>query len=179
MDWPFGQASSNLFNLFLKHHQARSTSSAQSYRHFTSLSTLALPFTMQKYATLLATLLFAVFSGVEGFSAPWTTTASTKRRIASSTQRNAILIREKNDESTYRFLLAKARECAFSDFATVQEAKRHLTQILELESGCVSGNLAGRDICDNVDELADIVAHLRQKADQHGVVRYVAYVMDC
>lgn len=78
-----------------------------------------------------------------------------------------------DDESTYRYLLAKARECAFSDFATVQEAKRYLTQILELESGCVSGNLSGRDICDNVDELADIVAHLRQKADQNEAVRCV------
>jgi hypothetical protein len=122
-------------------------------------------------------LVVAMLPGFEGFSAPWTSTrripTTTSTRLAFS---NAILMRDMDDESTYRYLLAKARECAFSDFATAQDAKRYLMQILELESGCASGNLAGRDICDNVDELAEIVAHLRQKVDQHAVVRYEVVV---
>jgi len=75
-----------------------------------------------------------------------------------------------NDESSYRYILSKARECAFSDCSTSSEAKRFLKDILELESGCVSGNLAGHDICDNVDEMATIVAHLRQKVENNTVL---------
>jgi len=76
------------------------------------------------------------------------------------------------DESSYRYLLAKARECAFSENPKPADAKRYLLQILELEAGCVSGNLAGHDICDNVDEVAVIVAHLREKVEQNAVFRY-------
>jgi hypothetical protein len=47
------------------------------------------------------------------------------------------------DETMYRYILAKAKECAFSDSATAKEAKDYLNKILELESGCISGVLAG------------------------------------
>lgn len=76
------------------------------------------------------------------------------------------------DESSYRYLLAKARECAFSENPKPAEAQRFLTQILELEAGCMSGTLAGHDICDNVDEVAVIVSHLREKVEQNAVLRY-------
>ena len=75
-----------------------------------------------------------------------------------------------NDESAYRYILSKARECAFNDAATAAEAQRFLRQILELESGCASGNLAGHDICDNVGELAVVVAHLREKVEANTVL---------
>jgi hypothetical protein len=74
------------------------------------------------------------------------------------------------DELTSKYLLNKARECAFSDYSSAVEAKLYLTKILEIESGCVSGMLAGHDLCDNVDELADIVAHLRQKVSRTSLV---------
>jgi hypothetical protein len=79
----------------------------------------------------------------------------------------AVLTRhEYPDESSYHYLFNKAREYAFSDTTTAQEAKKYLQYILELESACVSGSAVGSDICDNVTELTDIVAHLRQKANQ-------------
>lgn len=37
-----------------------------------------------------------------------------------------------------------------------------MDKILEFESDCVSGALMG-DICDNIDEVADTVARLREK----------------
>jgi hypothetical protein len=69
------------------------------------------------------------------------------------------------NEVMYRAYLAKAKECAFSDVASAAEAQIYLTKILEIESGCVSGVIAGRDLCDNIDELANVVSHLRQKVE--------------
>ena len=73
------------------------------------------------------------------------------------------------DELTSRCVLNKARECAFSEYSSATEAKEYLTKILEIESGCVSGVLAGQDLCENVDEVAEIVAHLRRKVERHSI----------
>jgi hypothetical protein len=67
------------------------------------------------------------------------------------------------DETLYRQLLNKARACAFSDTSSPADARQYLHDILHMESGCVAGTLAA-DFCDNVDETADIVVHLREKA---------------
>jgi len=69
------------------------------------------------------------------------------------------------DEVSAAYLLAKARECAFSDAASPREARKYLDRILEIESGCVTGKLAGHDLCDNVLEVAEVVSNLREKAD--------------
>lgn len=74
----------------------------------------------------------------------------------------------------HKYLFAKARECAYSDSASPDEAKSFLRQILEFESECASGALVGDKSCDDVLELADIVAHLRHKA--HQTVEAVGYV---
>lgn len=72
------------------------------------------------------------------------------------------------DDYSYRAILIKARECAFSEDSSALEAQRFLWKILELESGCASGTALDLDVCDtNVIELSEIVAHLRQKASQH------------
>lgn len=70
------------------------------------------------------------------------------------------------DELSYRYVLAKAKECAFSDTSTSEEASSFLNRILEIESGCVAGTLTGHELCDNVGEMADLVAHLRQRVDE-------------
>lgn len=73
---------------------------------------------------------------------------------------------ENHDESSYRQMLAQARELAFSDeVADARQAHEFLIDILHMESLCVSGVLGG-DVCENVDEVADLVAHLREKAKQ-------------
>ena len=69
-----------------------------------------------------------------------------------------------NDDLHYRQMISKARECAFSDTSSAGDARMFLHEILRLEEGCVSGNLSG-DICENIDEVADIVSHLRVKAE--------------
>ena len=64
------------------------------------------------------------------------------------------------------YLLAKAQECAFSDLATEEEARHHLSEVLRIQSGCVVGTIAGRDLCDNQEQVAEIVLHLQAKVDQ-------------
>jgi len=70
------------------------------------------------------------------------------------------------DELSYRYWLAKARECAFSPSSDPQEARAYLTRILELEGRCAAGTVSGRDLCDegNAADVADVVARLRRKA---------------
>jgi hypothetical protein len=81
-----------------------------------------------------------------------------------------------DDESTYQHILNQARHYAYSDTTTSHEAKQYLRFILELQSDCVAGTVVGANICDNnITELVDIVANLRQKASQHQLImaRYV------
>ena len=68
------------------------------------------------------------------------------------------------DETNYRKVLNKAREYAFSDSVSPRQAKKFLNDILQIQSGCTTGVLAGHDLCDNVDDVAEIVSHLREKA---------------
>eukprot|EP00977_Amphora_coffeiformis_P018058 scaffold6121_cov170-Amphora_coffeaeformis.AAC.8 len=74
-----------------------------------------------------------------------------------------------DDDLRFRQMLIKARECAFSDTASPVDARMFLSEILHLESGCMSGNLSG-EICENVVEIAELVAHLRAKADAAAAV---------
>jgi hypothetical protein len=81
---------------------------------------------------------------------------------------------EHDNDSNYRYLFAKAKECAYSDQASEAEARSFLNRILEFESDCVSGALVGQPMCQNVDEVADIVSNLRAKVKSHAVdTRYV------
>jgi hypothetical protein len=76
------------------------------------------------------------------------------------------------DEST---MMVKARECAFSDRSTIDDAQEYLHQILHVQSACAGGVLSGHDLCENQDEVAEIVAHLRQKIESGPAIniRYV------
>jgi hypothetical protein len=70
-------------------------------------------------------------------------------------------VRIMEDEARQR--MDKARECAFSDSCSIDEVRDHLQDILTIQSGCVSGVIAGSDLCENQDAAAEIVAHLREK----------------
>lgn len=62
-------------------------------------------------------------------------------------------------------LLTKAKECAYSASSTAIEANQYLIRVLELQSNCISGNVESgyKELCQNVDEVAEIVAQLRYK----------------
>jgi len=88
------------------------------------------------------------------------------------------------------YLLNKAREFAFSDefggerndnlkeydqhyhalgdeLSEIEESKRWLREIINVQSGCAAGTLSGKDLCENQDEAAEIVARLRRKIEIH------------
>ncbi len=92
----------------------------------------------------------------------------THQRQGRSQSSSALYKAISEQDATY--LLAKAQECAFSDSATVEDAKQYLRELLHIQSGCVVGTIAGRDLCDNQDLYADIVGRLQAKVDEksHG-----------
>jgi hypothetical protein len=93
-----------------------------------------------------------------------------KEHSSSSALRVSFAANAVEDETLYRQLLNNARACAFSDTSSPAEARRYLHDILHMESGCVAGTLVAHDVCDNVDETADIVVHLREKAAQQDAI---------
>eukprot|EP00545_Synedropsis_sp_CCMP1620_P008297 CAMPEP_0119003442 /NCGR_PEP_ID=MMETSP1176-20130426/559_1 /TAXON_ID=265551 /ORGANISM="Synedropsis recta cf, Strain CCMP1620" /LENGTH=204 /DNA_ID=CAMNT_0006955043 /DNA_START=150 /DNA_END=764 /DNA_ORIENTATION=+ len=66
-----------------------------------------------------------------------------------------------SSEIDAHYLLAKAQECAFSDSATLEDATYYLRELMHIESGCVVGTLASRSLCENQEQVADIVQHLQ------------------
>jgi hypothetical protein len=94
---------------------------------------------------------------------------ASSRRTAFGLSSSVAEYMDEDDELRFGQMLLKARECAFSDYGTAVDAREYLREILHMESGCVSGNLSG-EICDNVDEVADLVSHLRVKATQPAAV---------
>ena len=90
--------------------------------------------------------------------APLTTPTQRLSALASS-----LYLEDHEDDLSFRQMITKARECAYSDTGSAVDARVFLHEILMLESGCVSGTVSGA-ICENVDEIADLVAHLRAKA---------------
>jgi hypothetical protein len=71
-----------------------------------------------------------------------------------------------HDELFYSQMLAKARVFAFSpndSASSPKEARKFLDEILNMERLCDNGVVTG-GVCDNVDEVAMVVAHLREKA---------------
>lgn len=136
--------------------------------------------TIAKYLITFVTLTTPFAIVVESFS-PYSQMLSRDTQITCHNNRSLVktyfsksvtMTNDDMDESTYRYILTKARECAFSDTGTSGEAKRFLRQILELESACISGTLAGNEICENVDEMAVVVSHLREKAKKNVTVSW-------
>ena len=78
-----------------------------------------------------------------------------------------------HDTSEYEQMIVKARECAFSDDDTAsssEEAQHYLFDIFHMENSCVSGTVNG-EYCDTkINDVAEIVARLRQKIRSSSVV---------
>jgi hypothetical protein len=68
-------------------------------------------------------------------------------------------------------MMTKARECAFSDSCSIEESREHLRDVLNIQVACASGTVAGHDVCDNVQEVSEIVARLREHVNtgKHGL----------
>ncbi len=110
---------------------------------------------------LVAALALSFFTISHVFAPAFCSKNGTFKNACQELKSTSVLSSEYQDEVT---MMIKARECAFSDVSSAAEARSFLHQILHVQSGCVSGVLSGHDLCENQDDVAEIVAHLRQKA---------------
>lgn len=111
---------------------------------------------------LLASLVLSALTLSHGFSPA----AFRPQQLVRTSQLAVASFSEYTDEAT----MTKAREYAFSERTTVDDAREYLHQILQIQSGCASGAVTGHDLCENQDEVAEIVAHLRQKIETGAAV---------
>jgi hypothetical protein len=112
---------------------------------------------------LIATLALSCFAISHGFAPAFHSKKLAFKNVCQELKSTSVLSSsEYQDEVT---MMIQARECAFSDEGSADEARSFLHQILHVQSGCVSGVLSGHDLCENQDDVAEIVAHLRQKAE--------------
>jgi hypothetical protein len=111
---------------------------------------------------LVATLALSFFTISHGFAPALHPQKLAFKSACQELKSTMVLYGEYEDEIT---MMTKARECAFSDTSSAAEARNFLHEILHVQSGCVSGVVSGHDLCENQDEVAEIVAHLRQKVE--------------
>jgi hypothetical protein len=97
---------------------------------------------------------------VQGFSPK----PSLIARPATHLSHSAFVAAEHEDEAI--FLMNRARECAFSDSCSVQDAEHYLDDVIHVQYGCAAGTIAGHALCEQQDEVAEIVAHLRAKIEK-------------
>jgi hypothetical protein len=72
-------------------------------------------------------------------------------------------------EQDAAYMMAKARECAFSDSCSVEQSREHLHDVLTLQVACASGTVVDELVCGGEDqsELAEIVSRLRVNMQTH------------
>mmetsp|Transcript_13597 Transcript_13597/g.25979 ORF Transcript_13597/g.25979 Transcript_13597/m.25979 type:complete len:316 (-) Transcript_13597:88-1035(-) len=66
-------------------------------------------------------------------------------------------------EDQARHLLESAFLCAHSDSCSVESAEYYLKEIVHLQSFCAAGSLYGEEVCEEVVEISEVVATLREK----------------
>jgi hypothetical protein len=104
-----------------------------------------------------------------------TTTSPTTTRLLKLNKPLAVGVVVMETEDDARFILSKAKECAYGDTCDLKDCETLLNEMLHMQSGCVTGTLIGHDICEEQDVAADVVAHLREKVKEHNELakRYV------
>ena len=116
---------------------------------------------------LLFTLLAA--QGLPTIVSAFSARSVEKPFAAKMTALKASMTAISEDEAQY--LMAKAKECAYNDYCSIEESREHLHDVLNIQVACASGAVAGHDLCDDQQEVAEIVALLRRHTEtgQHGL----------
>mmetsp|Transcript_20107 Transcript_20107/g.30237 ORF Transcript_20107/g.30237 Transcript_20107/m.30237 type:complete len:122 (+) Transcript_20107:1-366(+) len=113
--------------------------------------------------------IFFVLLFVSGFVSGFQT-VTTLRRVSISLQSHPHLSGA-NSEEDATYLMAKAKECAYSDYGySVEDAKLFLRELMHVQSGCVVGTIVGRDLCENQEQVAKIVKKLQKKIEKEEVM---------
>lgn len=70
-------------------------------------------------------------------------------------------------EEDAAYLINKAQECALSDdVVSKEDIQFFLRELLHVQSCCVVGTLAGPFLCENQEQIKDIVVGLQHKMEQ-------------
>lgn len=123
------------------------------------------------HASLTIALLTASTGSVSGFS---TSSALQQRRSAlaslekeeslSTTALSAFAIEPESETDAYALML-RARECANSDSCSIDEAEDYLREVVHIQGSCVAGNLAGQQLCDDIQFASEVISGLRNKIE--------------
>lgn len=90
--------------------------------------------------------------------------ASTRATIVSPL--HAFVGRVKYDEEDAAYLMEKARECAFSDTCSLEEATHFLNEVVHVQGSCAAGTLSGSSLCEDVLPVNDVVTGLRARIEK-------------
>eukprot|EP00980_Cylindrotheca_fusiformis_P028693 scaffold22638_cov138-Cylindrotheca_fusiformis.AAC.5 len=71
-----------------------------------------------------------------------------------------------NIEGDESFLMKQAQSCVNSDACSLEESQECLENVIRVQSACSSGSLLGSEVCDDVDDVASLVATLRERIDR-------------
>ena len=124
------------------------------------------------HASLTIALLTSSTGSVSGFSAMSSALhqrrsalASLEREeLASTTALSAFAIDPENEADAYALML-RARECANSDSCSIDEAEDYLREVVHIQGSCVAGNLAGQQLCDDIQFASEVISGLRNKIE--------------
>lgn len=99
-------------------------------------------------------------SSASGFAPPSSSSSTTQRTAAIAPLHMSTL---HATEETYPSLLSNASLCAHSDTCSIELAESYLREIVHVQSGCAAGTLSGNAVCDDVLDVSEVVADLRDK----------------
>jgi hypothetical protein len=118
--------------------------------------------TLDYWTTMMKTLglLFLLSTAVNGFVIPKQATTTTHTRTTRISMVGTVIMETEDDA---RFILSRAKLCAYDPDCSVEDAEIMLNEMLHVQSGCAMGTLVGHDLCEEQDVAADVVAHLREK----------------
>mmetsp|Transcript_29935 Transcript_29935/g.66315 ORF Transcript_29935/g.66315 Transcript_29935/m.66315 type:complete len:305 (+) Transcript_29935:130-1044(+) len=108
-------------------------------------------------------------SSVVGVQRPAFSAASLSSRTSndhgqSSSALSAMAINPE-DEADAMELMLRARECANSDSCSIDEAEGYLKEVIHIQGSCVAGNLAGHQLCDDIQFASEVVSGLKNKIE--------------
>lgn len=72
---------------------------------------------------------------------------------------------QKYTEENAAYLMEKARECAYSDTCSLEDANLYLREVVHVQGNCAAGTLNGQQLCDDVVSISEVITGLRTKIE--------------
>jgi hypothetical protein len=72
---------------------------------------------------------------------------------------------QKYTEDNAAYIMEKARECAYSDTCSLEDATLYLQEVVDVQGNCATGTLSGNEVCDDAVSISEIVTGLRARIE--------------